>query len=279
LPLYLRRQDLYEKFAVKHKLHFEFVENNCVQQTKISQISFFKEKFDQYEKRVVNSTFYKALDLITFIDWLEKKLSPGDLVLDLGCGTGRQSISFAKHDIKTIGLDISEEMLMQAKRKIDNLRLGKYIDLIVGDAENPPFKNNSFKACVIYGTLHHFPNKSTVIQNAAKKLKNNGLFYSVDPNNTPIRFIFDFLMKICKLYDDEASDQPLVSKKELSQWLFNARIKNTIKYSTFLPPHLLYLFNVGINVNLLKLSDSIFNKIPGVRDLAGVIIAEGERID
>jgi len=276
LSLKLRRNDLYSKFADKHKIGLEISKSKSnVPHDRASQISFFKKSFNAYEKSVVDSKYYKTLDAVVFIDWVKRYLKSGDIVLDVGCGTGRQSIQMARQGIKTVGLDISEEMLLLAKRKIENLGLNKCVDLVVGDAIDLPFRANSFNACVFYGTLHHLLDKHIAIARASEKLIKNGLFYSLDPHDSPARFIFDFMMKLWKLYEEETSDNPLLSKKQLSKWFFDAGIKNKIKYSTYLPPHLFYLLSAGINFKLLKLSDLIFNKIPLIKSFGGVIITEG----
>jgi len=277
LPLSLRRNDLYQIFAIKHKLPLDILEGSELQENeKSKQIDFFEDA-DDYEKRVVNSPFYKALDQVAFFDWIKRNLNVEDqiLVLDVGCGTGRQCIPLAQHHIKTIGIDISEEMLILARNKINNLGLNHMIDLIMGDGENPPFRDNCFSACIFYGTLHHLPNPQTAIANASKKIVKNGLFYSLDPHKSSVRFIFDFLMKIWKIYDEEASDAPLLSEKKLKGWLSNAGIKADTKLSTYLPPHLFMFTNVKVNAKLLRISDSILGTIPVIRKIGGVIISEG----
>lgn len=276
LPLTMRRDDLYGRFAFKHKLNLANGDKtNNMSWSQNSQIDFFKKTFNDYEKNVVNNSYYMALELLTFVEFIDKNQKPGWLALDLGCGTGRQCLTLAKKGIRTIGIDISEEMLLLAKRKIDDQFPDHCVNFIVGDATNPPLKDESFDVCSICSTLHHLPDKAGSISKAVKKLKMNGLFYSIDPNNSPLRFIFDFMMKIWKLYDEEASDAPLLSEEQLTYALKKAGIKNKIKYSTYLPPHLFYLMNVSINTKILKISDYLLSRIPYINRCAGVIISEG----
>ena len=42
-------------------------------------------------------------------------LSPGAKVFDMACGTGAQSIAFAKHGFSVVGVDLSPDMLARAK--------------------------------------------------------------------------------------------------------------------------------------------------------------------
>jgi uncharacterized protein YbaR (Trm112 family) len=96
LPLNIRRNDLYEKFALKYCINFEItgLQKNT---QKNQQIEFFKKDFINYENTVVNSKFYRALNVITFEKWLEENygriISP---ILEIGCGTGRQTLIIAK---------------------------------------------------------------------------------------------------------------------------------------------------------------------------------------
>lgn len=277
LPLNLRRNKIHEDFAKNHNIPFNNSEpQNLSEKEKISQMNFFRDNVGEYERKVVNSKYYHVLDQVIFIDWICKNLHSGDTVLELGCGTGRQCIPLARQGIATVGIDISEEMLIYAKEKIRSFNLQASVDLIVGDATNPPVKNDFFNACIIYGSLHHFPDKSALLQNAIKKIRHRGLFFSLDPNDSPFRMIFDLAMKVWKLYNnDDVEDNYLLSEKWLSQCLLNAGVQSRIRYSTFILPHVFYLFNNSLNIKLLRLSDIFCNKFSFLRHFGGAIIAEG----
>ena len=279
LPKSLKRLDLYKKFIDKYnmKLSVEISLNKDDRQ-KNSQIDFFRKNLSDYENNVVNSRYYRALDIVTLSNWTKTYAKEGDIALDIGCGTGRQCLLLAQRKIKTIGIDISEEMLLEAKNKISRQNLNGYVDLLVADATNPPLRNNSFDLCILYGILHHLEDRNGTIIKVSQKLKKTGRFFSLDPNKSPMRFIFDFLMKYWKLYKGEADDLPLISKKELSQWLTDAGIKNKIAYSTYILPHFLYPLSVNINIKLLRFTDRIFNKVPLIRNFGGAIITEGIKV-
>jgi len=62
------------------------------------------------------------------IDFILRKLSIDDIVLDLGCGYGRVAIELAKKAKKVIGIDISQDNIELAKnlhQQIDNLEFYK----------------------------------------------------------------------------------------------------------------------------------------------------------
>ena len=45
-------------------------------------------------------------------------VQPGEVVLEIGCGTGHAMVGFAGKGGKVLGIDISEKMLKMARRKI-----------------------------------------------------------------------------------------------------------------------------------------------------------------
>ncbi len=277
LPLSLRNEKRYKIFAQDHNIEFQQMNRPNGEEQKINQIEFFAKDFNDYEEQVTNSPYYMALDEVVFKDWIQRNLNSNHLVLDIGCGTGRQTFCLAENHMQVIGVDISEEMLLLARKKSKTLGLSEFTDFIVCDAENIPLKDQNFDACTMVGTLHHVSRPHIVIQNAARLLVKNGVTFSYDPHKSPVRFIFDFLMEILKLYDEDASDDPLFTEKQLSQLHQEADITTKTKISTYLPPHLFYLFKHRINVSILNFVDRIFNSIPSVRKLGGVVIVEGRK--
>jgi SAM-dependent methyltransferase len=285
LPLHLRQKN-YERFMIKterfasrHGLLLPKAENNSQEITPVGKtkpIGAFEDVVD-YEKRVVNNPYYKALDRLAFYDWMERNLGPQDLVLDIGCGPGRQCVPMAERQFRAIGIDIDEDMLGEAVRKIREKSLGKMVDFIVADGENPPVKQNCFTACVLYGVLHHLSDKEKAIANASKKLVSGGCIYTLDPHKSSARFMFDFLMKVWQLYVEEADDDPLIAEDQLYKWMKNAKINGKAQLSTYLPPHI-FIAGFSANVFLLKISDWIFRRIPGVRNIGGVITFEGRKV-
>jgi len=276
LTLTLRRQDLYANFAKKYNLVPSVSEPVNVNQQKLGQIQFFKGDVPDYERNVAMSTHYRARVALTFERWFNQNYkSITAPILELGCGTGTETIKIADKHISAICIDISEEMIRTAKSKIDKLENHANINFITGDAECPPVKDNMFGACVMCGTLHHLSSPQTAIKNLSSKLVDGGLFFSFDPHDSCIRFLFDFLIRVWKLYEDQANDNPLFNANDLSAWLTDAGIHNTISYSTYLPPHAFLFFDDATSLTVLKITDSIMNKIPLMYKFSGLIMAEG----
>ncbi len=65
----------------------------------------------------------------------------GDLVLDVGCGTGRFSLLLKRRGCKVVGLDFSEEMLTFSKNR-------GLTTVVRGDALHLPFPPNTFRIVI-----------------------------------------------------------------------------------------------------------------------------------
>lgn len=71
----------------------------------------------------------------------------GNRVLEVGVGTGL-SLPLYPKDVKVVGIDISPEMLERAKELVQENELKQVESLLVMDAENMTFPDNSFD-CVV----------------------------------------------------------------------------------------------------------------------------------
>lgn len=80
--------------------------------------------------------------------WEEGDLD-GRRVLDIGCGTGLLAAELAARGAKVWGVDPSEEMLEQARR-----RLGRTVGLKRGSAEALPFRDGWFERAVLRCVVH-----------------------------------------------------------------------------------------------------------------------------
>jgi len=59
-------------------------------------------------------------------------LKPEDSILDVGCGTGRHCVEFARRGFRVTGIDISSGMLHEARKAADKLHVG--VEFIQCDA-------------------------------------------------------------------------------------------------------------------------------------------------
>ena len=88
------------------------------------------------------------------------KINKNTKLLDIGCGTG---ISTNFFNCKTTGIDPSKEMIKQGKG-----------NLLIGNAENLPFINNSFDVVISVTAIHNFKDYKKAIKEMKRVLKSNG---------------------------------------------------------------------------------------------------------
>ena len=95
-------------------------------------------------------------------------------VLELGCGTGKNTEWLLKKAERIIGIDFSQEMLHKAKAKIFDKRvLFKKVDL----TKDWEIENNFVDLITASLTLEHIENLDHIFLQANLKLKKNGLFF------------------------------------------------------------------------------------------------------
>lgn len=276
LPVELRDNARYMAFAKKYNLDPGVAAKGNVKNFEVQhvQINFFKKDSQVYDQDVANSRFYVVSDRLCMHKWI-KKLPSKLFVLDIGGGTGRQAIPLAGAGHTVVSIDISEEMLRIAQKKSRTEGSFDNIHFILADATSFPFCDEKFDAAISYGTLHHLPHPEQTIKHAGRVLKKGGLWYSYDPNKSPVRFIFELAMKIHKLYQEEPSGNDMLKGCTIRKWCESAGIKANISFSTYILPHWVNILPEKTAYNMLMFTDVIFKNIPFLREFGGLVISEG----
>lgn len=97
----------------------------------------------------------------------------GKEVLELGCGSGVQTKQLLDQGLKVLGIDISPNMIIEAKKRAPG---GQYL---VGDIANVVFDDNTFDGIYARASLLHIPKEliPKVFVAINKMLKVGGIFY------------------------------------------------------------------------------------------------------
>lgn len=143
---------------------------------------------------------------------------PGNMVADLGAGTGFVSEGLKDGPASIIAVDKSGEMLKQMKYKF---RGSVNIDYRVGDAGHLPIKNNVIDYALANMYLHHVDNPPKAIREIYRILKNGGKMIITDLNTHP----FEYFRK-------EHLDRWLgFEHEDIRSWMENAGFRNIEVYS------------------------------------------------
>lgn len=137
-----------------------------------------------------------------------KYLNPRKIILDAGCGNGRETIRLARlnPDALVIGLDISDAV-DQAIKNAEGL---PNIRFIQGDLCRPPVARGAFDYVHSFGVLHHTPSTKAAFSALAPLLSAEGEFaFYVYVKKAPIReFSDDYIRaEIRKMSPADAWDE------------------------------------------------------------------------
>lgn len=240
-------------------------------QAKLHQLVFFNQDAE-YDDDVSDSTFWRAADANILRAWMGQMSRQG-AVVDLGCGTGRVTIPLAQSGCKVMGSDISIGMLKRAVAKAEAAGVGQ-ITFFLADAEHLPLLPGRFAAVVSYGMLHHVDKPERILAGAQQVLAPGGKFFALENHDSVVRFVFDFLMRLNRLWVEEAGSHPLFKVRELINLTRAAGLVPKARTSIFLPPHFLNRLGYASACKIIDLSDRLFGRLPLTRQFGGQVVLE-----
>ena len=90
-------------------------------------------------------------------DWLSTafELGPCARILDVGCGTGRHGIRFARRGFETVACDFSYDRVASARANA--AAQGVRIEICAQDVTSLGFRHDTFEAVLCWGVLMHVP--------------------------------------------------------------------------------------------------------------------------
>lgn len=100
-------------------------------------------------------------------------------LLDIGTGTGRILEVLSDKVTHAVGIDLSPDMLMLARSKLERARLRNCV-VRKGDMHHLPLAEASFDAVTIHQVLHYAERPGRAIQEAARVLRPGGRLFIVD---------------------------------------------------------------------------------------------------
>ena len=114
--------------------------------------------------------------------------------LDVSCGTGEGLLMLReKTSGRIAGVDISEEMLKIAKKKVG----GKNIELKKAQVDKIPYANETFDVVISTEAFHHYPNPENAVKEMTRVLKKGGELIITDPDFLVFNRLFEKIEPGC----------------------------------------------------------------------------------
>ncbi len=149
--------------------------------------NFYKIYSKYYDIINRNKNYKKE---VSFIDSILKKYNVKN-ILDIGCGTCTHALMLAKKGYSITGIDLSEDMLKIAEKKIK----GTGIKIKKMDMKKLNFKEKFDAITCMYYTMNHLETNKDILQamkSANKCLKKDGI-YIIDMSQKKIKADKTFL--------------------------------------------------------------------------------------
>lgn len=129
------------------------------------------------------------------------KAKPGDIALDMCCGTGDIAQRLAQAGARVAGLDFNAPMLAVARqRTIKQTRSGPAPEFLQGDAMNLPFGADTFDIATVGYGLRNLSHWETGLREMLRVAKPGGRVLVLDfgkPDNTVWRALYFTYLRLC----------------------------------------------------------------------------------
>jgi len=195
-----------------------------------SRLSYIYGIFESFFEKKLRK---RSLDLL--------EVNKGDLVLEIGFGTGYNLIELAKlvgDNGKVYGIDLTPEMIEISKKRLKKNNLEKRVKLVQGSATKLPFGGNSFNIVYVSNVLELFSDKDIkkVLKEIKRVLKINGKVCVIDvaktgyENSKSLKLYLWFNKKF-----PSYTSSPIDAEKYLKNSRFKIIKKEMVKILKFFP--------------------------------------------
>ena len=149
---------------------------------------------------------------------------------------------------------------------------------MIADANAIPVKTGVVHTVLCYGSLHHFPDPERTVGEVARVLAPGAAYIGVENNTTPLRPIFDALMRLRPIWLEKAqASHAQIGAGDLHRWSDGTTLAVNTRAIVFLPPHFCNLIGFRASRRLVQLTDWLFGHIPYLRRWGGLISISGRR--
>lgn len=153
-----------------------------------------QEIYRRYEEDTrLNKSKAARVEFLTTVRYIEKYLTPGAKILDVGAGAGEYSLYFSHKGYSVSALELADNNIEAFRKKITS---EDTIDLVQGNAMDlSRYADDSFDIVLLFGPLYHLheeADKLRCIEEAKRVCKPNGrLFFAFISNDMVILTMFN----------------------------------------------------------------------------------------
>ena len=111
-----------------------------------------------------------------YAPWMKQRIGfeqyAGKRLLEVGCGTGTDSLQFARGGSIVTGVDLTPRSLEIARKRFEVY--GQQGEFVLSDAEQLHFPDESFDVVYSFGVIHHTPDTERAAAEIHRVLKRGG---------------------------------------------------------------------------------------------------------
>jgi ubiquinone/menaquinone biosynthesis C-methylase UbiE len=181
-------------------------------------------------------------------------------VLELGCGTGYFTKELAKTEAKITAIDISPELLENAKSKIQSDK----INFVLGNACDMPFSDNEFDIALGSSVLHHLDIDSA-IKEVFRVLNKGGRIRFTEPNMLNPQIALQKNIPYVKKLLGDSPDETAFFRWRLKKKLLDAGFTSV----KAVPFDFLHPKTPKVFIKTMEKIGPVFEKIPISKEFAG----------
>ena len=144
-----------------------------------NDIELVQEVYRRYnEDSRLNKSKAARVEFLTTVRYIEKYLTPGAKILDVGAGAGEYSLYFARKGYQVSALELADANIAAFQAKITDR---DHIDLVQGNAlDLSRYDSNAFDVVLLLGPLYHLheeADKLRCIEEARRVCKPDGKIF------------------------------------------------------------------------------------------------------
>ncbi|MER7548030.1 methyltransferase domain-containing protein [Spirillospora sp. NPDC127506] len=127
------------------------------------------------------------------VDFQRFRVTPGDRVLDMGCGAGRHAFELYRRGAHVVAFDQDAEELAGVEKMFGAMRLAgeapadATAETVQGDALDLPFPDDHFDAIIASEVLEHIPDDMRAMRELLRVLRPGGRLAVTVPSWLPER--------------------------------------------------------------------------------------------